>query len=98
MSTRVLMAAAVLATGVFGLWPGTALANKPVYSVSGKVTTVPVGSKITVNGRTYPIAPHSPAVAQVQQVVEGETVRVTLNGPADAPTTKVVTIHAAASR
>lgn len=97
MSTRVLIAAAAVATVAFGLRPGTALANKPVYMLSGTVTTVPIGSTITVNGHTYRIARGSPAVTQVQDIIRGETVKVTLSGPAGATSTKVVAIHASAS-
>lgn len=98
MSKRVLIAAAALAAAAFALRPGTALANKPLYNLSGTVTAVPVGQRITINGHSYPIAPGSAAVTQVQQVVQGETVRVTLNGPAGARTSQAVAIHATAGR
>ena len=94
MSKRVLIAATALAAAAFALRPGTALANKPLYNLSGTVTEVPVGQHITVDGHSYPIAPGSAAVGQVEQVVQGETVQVTLNGPAGARTTQAVAIHA----
>jgi hypothetical protein len=98
MSTRVLMAAVAAATLAFGLEPGTALANKPLYSVSGEITTTPMGRKITVNGRTYRIQSGSPAEAQQAEVVQGESVQLTLDGPASSRAAKVVAIHEAPGR
>lgn len=98
MSTRVLLAAAAAATLVLGLAPGAALANKPVFNVSGTVTAVPIGHKITVNGHTYRIEAHSAAERQISDIVRGDKVRVVLNGPADASSTRAVAIHAARGR
>ena len=98
MNKRVLIEATALAATAFALRPGTALANKPLFTLSGTVTEVPVGQRITVDGHSYPIAPGSAAVAQVQQVVQGETVQVTLNGPAGARTTQAVAVHATSGR
>lgn len=93
MSTRVLMAAVAAATLAIGLEPGTALANMPTYTASGQVSAVPVGSQITVNGRTYQIEAGSAAATQVNEVVKGESVQLTLTGPAGSSATKVVAIH-----
>lgn len=98
MSTRVLLAAAAAATLALSLTPGTALANKPVYNVSGKVTAVPIGHKISVNGRTYRVQANSPAERQINDIYRGESVRVDLSGPADARSSKAVAIHAARGR
>lgn len=92
MSTRVLMAAITAAALGFALEPGTALANKPAYSISGAVTTPPVGQQITVNGQTYQIQPGSSAAQQVNQVVEGESVELILNGPPGSSSSEVVAI------
>jgi hypothetical protein len=96
MSKGVLFAAA--ATLALGLAPGTALANKVIYNVSGEVTTVPIGHSITVNGRTYRIAAGSPAERQVNGVIRGERVQVILDGPVASRSTKAVAIHAARGR
>lgn len=93
MRTRVLMAAVAAAALAFGLEPGTALANKPVYNVSGEVTTPPVNGTITVNGQTYQIAAGSQADTQQNEVVQGETVQLILDGPPDSSTTQVVAIN-----
>lgn len=93
MNTRVLMAAIAAATLALGLLPGTALANKPGYDVSGSVTTPPVDNQITVNGQSYQIAPRSAAETQVTQVVQGENVELVLNGPVNSSSTQVIAIH-----
>ncbi len=98
MSTRVMLAAVAAATLALVLAPGTALANKPVYAVSGQVTTPPTGQQITVNGRTYAIEPGSPAAAQVNEVVQGERVQVTLSGPAGSSSSNAVAIHEPSGR
>lgn len=93
MNTRVLMAAVAAATLALGLVPGTALANKPGYDLSGQVTSPPVGQEITVNGQTFQIAPGSAAETQVTQVVEGENVQLVLTGPVNSSTTQVIAIN-----
>ena len=98
MSKSVLLAAAAVSALALGLMPGTALANKLVYNVSGEVTAVPVGYSITVNGRTYRIEAGSPAERQVNDIIRGERVQVMLDGPADSRSTKAVAIHAARGR
>ncbi len=98
MSTRVLVAASAVALAALGTWPGTALANRLAMVVSGTVTAVPIGSTITVNGHTYTIAHGSLAARQVQAIVSGEKVRITLMGPANSHAAKVVAIHARATR
>lgn len=96
MRTRVLITGAALAVAALGLLPGTALANRPVFNLSGTVTTVPVGQQITVNGRTYQIAHGSNAERQVQTIVRGEAVTVVLTAPPNTHAAKVVAIHATA--
>ena len=98
MSTRILAATVAAAALAFGLAPGTAWAEKPVFNVSGKVTAVPIGRKITVNGRTYRIAAGSQARKQVNQLARGDTVRVILDGPPGSRSSKVVAIHATPGR
>lgn len=93
MTTRVLMAAVAAAALAFGLEPGTALANRPVYNITGQITTPPVNETITVNGQTYQIAAGSQADTQQNQVVQGETVQLILDGPPDSSTTHVVAIN-----
>jgi hypothetical protein len=93
MKSRLLTAAVAAAALASGLLPGTALANKMVYNVSGEVTSPPVGQEITVNGQTYQIAPGSAAETQVTQVVQGENVQLVLTGPANSSSTQVVAIH-----
>lgn len=98
MSTRILAAAVAAAALAFGLEPGTALANKLVYGVSGEVSTPPVGQTITVNGQTYRIASGSLAEKQVNEVGQGESVQLTLNGPPGSRSAQVVSIHELPSR
>lgn len=93
MNTRVLMAAVAAATLALGLPPGTALANKPGYDVSGQVSSPPTGQEITVNGQTFQIAPGSAAETQVTQVVQGENVELVLDGPVNSSSTEVIAIH-----
>lgn len=93
MNTRVLMAAVAAATLALGLLPGTALANKPGYDVSGQVSSPPTGQEITVNGQTFQIAPGSAAETQVTQVVQGENVELVLDGPVNSSSTEVIAIH-----
>ncbi len=98
MSTRDLAAAVAAVTLAVGLAPGTARANKLVYDISGEVTAVPIGQSITVNGRTYRIAPGSLAKRQVSDIIQGERVRVILDAPADSKSAQVVAVHAARGR
>lgn len=93
MSSRVLMAAIATAALTFGFEPGSALANKMVYAVSGQVTSTPVGGRITVDGATYGIEPGSQAATEVAQVVVGETVQLLLDGPPASSSAQVVAIH-----
>lgn len=93
MNKRVLMAAVATAALALGLQPGTALANKPVYTLSGQVTSPPVNNQITVNGQTFNIAAGSAAVTQATEVVQGENVQIVLTGPPDSSTTEVVAIN-----
>lgn len=93
MSNKVLMAAMAAAALVFSLESVPAFANKPVYDLSGQVTTPPVNQQITVNGRTYQIASGSLAESQANEVVQGESVRLTLDGPPNSTSSKVVAIH-----
>lgn len=93
MKTRVLMAAIAAATLILGLHPGTALANRPVYTLTGQVSTPPVNNQITVNGQTFNIAAGSDAATEVNTVVQGESVQIVLSGPPNSNTTEVVAIY-----
>lgn len=93
MSTRILVAAVAAATLAIGLEPGTALASKAYYVLTGQVTAPPVGRQIAVNGQTYPIASGSQAATEVNEVVEGENVQLTFNAPVGSSSAQVVAIH-----
>lgn len=97
MSNRILMAAVAAATLALGLLPGTALATKAAYTVSGQVSSPPVNQQITVNEQTYNIAAGSPAETEANEVVQGESVVLTLDGPPDASSTHVVAINETSS-
>lgn len=59
-------------------------------TLTGQVTAVAGGQSVTINGRTYQIAPGSPAASA--QVQPGENVDVKLDGPASSPDSHIVTI------
>lgn len=98
MSTRILTAAVAASILACVLEPGTALASKAYYILSGQVTAPPVGRQIAVNGRTYRIAPGTQAANAVNEVVEGETVQMVFNGPVGSGSSKVVVIHELSGR
>jgi len=87
-----LLLPAVAAAGLM-LAAGPALAARvQSVMVTGHVTAVSGADSVTIDGRTYQIAPGSPAVSTVAQVQPGELVDATLDGPAASASSQVVTI------
>lgn len=96
MSRSVLMVAAAIAITALAVHSGVAIASKSLYQFTGKVTAVPVGNRIVVNGHSYLLAAGSAAAKQAQEIVQGETVHVILTAPPNSTAAKVLVIHAAA--
>lgn len=72
---------------------GPALAARVIsIMVSGQVTAVSGGNSVTIDGRTYQVAPDSPAASAIYQVQPGEQVDVTLDGPPTAAGSHVIGI------
>jgi len=92
MSTRsrFLVSAVVSASLLLGAASASA-ARVTNTTLTGQVTAVS-GQSITINGRTYQVAPGSQAASAMQQVQPGENVDVRFDGPVNSPGTHIVTV------
>lgn len=73
--------------------PGVGWSTHPFGTpVAGQVTSLPGGDEIEVGNRTYHIKQGSAAEKVVSQLSTGQRVHLILDGPADSPTSKVITI------
>jgi hypothetical protein len=61
--------------------------------LTGTVTALPGGAQLVVNGKTYYLRLDGDALEQLQSVHVGDTVDLLLDGPPQASSTKVVSIH-----
>jgi hypothetical protein len=61
--------------------------------VTGKVTALPGGAQLVVNGKTYYLRLDGNALEELQSVHVGDTVDLVLDGPPQGSTTKVVAIN-----
>ena len=93
MSIRMRLLLPAVAVAGLVLAAGPALAARVInVTVTGHVTAVSGANSVTIDGRTYPIAPGSPAVSTIAQVQPGELVDATLDGPPTSGGSQVVTI------
>ena len=95
MNTQRSLKSWLLAAALMTLATQPVLATKPVprSTISGTLTSTGAG-QIVVNGTVYHIQPQSAAATEIANLQAGQSVQVTLSGPASAQTSEVVEIHA----
>lgn len=92
MSTRSRFLASAAVSASLLLGAGSAFAARVTNTtLTGSVTAVS-GLSITINGRTYQVAPGSQAASVIAQVQPGENVDVRLDGPVNSPSTHIVNV------
>ena len=60
--------------------------------ITGYVTAIQGTDSITIDGKTYVIAPGSPAVGELGSLSAGQRVDAQLTGPASSPDTEVINV------
>ena len=93
MRTQRLVVSALLVIAANLCVSAQVLASRLADIVTGKVTALPGGAQLVVDGKTYYLRLDGQALAQLQSVRVGETVDLALDGPPQATASKVVTIR-----
>jgi hypothetical protein len=85
-----LLAGAVFLTSVANPAPANMLVSP---SLTGRITGLPGGNRVEVDGRMYTIASSSGASEQVKHMHIGDVVDLTLDGAVPGHSSNVVQIH-----